>query len=87
MQILPERRSLHAYLEKTAELAFQGECAAQKRLSVAEAEIDRRNWEQRNADIAVYETNRQLESQRLELYQENQWADQAQRENMCICRI
>ena len=43
-----------------------------------------RNWEQRNADIAPYETNRQLESQRLELYQANQWADQAQREQICL---
>ena len=29
---------------------------------------------------ALYETNRELESQSLELYQANQWADQAQRE-------
>ena len=41
--------------------------------------MDRRNWEIRNADIALYETVRQLESQRLELYQANQRADQAQR--------
>ena len=59
---------------------FKGECAAQKRLSEAEAEMVRRNWEQRNADIALYETNREVESQRLELYQATQWADQAQRE-------
>ena len=26
----------------------------------AEAEKDFRNWEQRNADIALYETNREL---------------------------
>ena len=32
-----------------------------------------RNWEQRNLDIARNETNRELESQRLELYQANQW--------------
>ena len=42
--------------------------------------MDRRNWERRIADIALCETNRKLESQRLELYQANQWADQAQRE-------
>ena len=30
--------------------------------------------------FALYETNRELESQRLELYQATQWADQAQRE-------
>ena len=35
VQILPERRNLHAYLEKTAKLAFRGECAAQKRMNCA----------------------------------------------------
>ena len=29
--------------------------------------------EQRNTDIALHETSRELESQRLELYQANQW--------------
>ena len=38
-----------------------------------------RNWEQRDSDIALHETNRELESQRLELYQADQWADQAQK--------
>ena len=80
MQTLSERRNLFAYLEQKAELAVQGECAAQRRLCETEAEMDIINWEQRNADITLYETNRELKSQRLELYQENQWADQAQRE-------
>ena len=82
VQTLSERRNLHAHLEQKAELAVQGECAAQRRLSEAEAEMNIRNWEQRNSDVAVYETNRELESQRLEPYQANQWADQAQREKI-----
>ena len=41
--------------------------------------MDISNWEHRKSDI---ETNRELESQRLELYQANQWADQAQREKI-----
>ena len=41
--------------------------------------MDRRNWEQRNTDITLYETNQELESQRLGLYQATQWADQTQR--------
>ena len=81
-QTLSERRNLHLSLERKAEFAVQGECAAQKRSSEAEAEMDIRNWEQRNADIAGYETNRELESQRLEVYQANQRADQAQREKI-----
>ena len=52
-QILSEKRNLHAYLVQKAEVGFQGECAAQKRFSEAEAEMDRRNWERRNADIAL----------------------------------
>ena len=66
VQTLSKSRNLHVYLEQKAELAVEGECAAQKK-SEAEAEMDVRNWEQRNCDIARYETNRELESQRLEL--------------------
>ena len=80
-QTLSERRNLHAHLEQKVELAVPGECAAQKRLSGAEAEMDMRNWEPRNADIALHETNRELESQRLE-HQASQWAIQAQREKI-----
>ena len=68
-QTLSERRTLHVYIEQKAELAVQRECAAQKRLSEAESEMDRRNWERRNADIALYETNQELESLILELHQ------------------
>ena len=85
VQTLSERRNLHVYLEQKAEFPVQGECAAQRRLSEAEADMNIRNWEQRNSDIALYETNRELESQRFELYQANQWADQAQREEDNLC--
>ena len=39
LQSLSERKNLHVYLEQKAELAVQGECQAQKRLSEAEAQI------------------------------------------------
>ena len=52
-KILPDQRSLHEYLEKEAERAYQGEFAAQKRLSEAQAEMDRRKVERRNADIRM----------------------------------
>ena len=84
VQTLSERRNLHVYLEQKAELAVRGEYAAQKRSSEAEADMDMRNWEQRNADIALCETNRKLESQRLELYEAKQWAAQAHREEMSL---
>ena len=69
---MSERRNLHEYLENEVERAFRRKCVAQKRLSEAEVEMDRRSWERRNSDIALYETSQQLESQRLELDQANQ---------------
>ena len=47
--------------------------------------MDRRDWERRNADIALYETGRQLESHWMELYQANQLSDQAQKEKSWLC--
>ena len=84
-QTLSETRNLHVYLEQKTELAVQGECTAQRRSSEAEADVDIRNWEQRDSDITLDETNRKLEPQRLELYQANQWVDEAQRENINLC--
>ena len=66
VQTLSERQNLHVYTEQKAEMAVGGECAAQRRLSEADAETDISNREQRNADIAIHETNRETESQRLE---------------------
>ena len=59
---------------------FQGEFAAQTRLSDAQADLDRREWDRRNADIVLYESGMQLQSQRMELHQANQLSDQTQRE-------
>ena len=42
--------------------------------------MDIRTWEQRHDDIALCEINQEFESQRLEFYQANRWADQAPRE-------
>ena len=42
-QTLSERQNLHVYLEHRAELAFRGECAAQRRLFEAEADMEFRN--------------------------------------------
>ena len=43
--------------------------------------MDRKSWERRNFVFAFSETNREVESQRLELHHAKQWADHAQREN------
>ena len=82
VRTLSERKDLHVYIEQKADLAVQQECAALRRLSDAEADMETRKWEKTSSDLALYETNRELESRRLELYQAHQWADQAQRERI-----
>ena len=47
--------------------------------------MDTRNGEQKEADIALYETNRELESQRLELYLGSQWAHPAEIVKINLC--
>ena len=74
VQILSERRNLHAHLERKLNWLFRKRRAGQTRSTEAEAEMDVRNWEQRNADCALYEANRDLESQRSGLYQATQRA-------------
>ena len=76
-----KRKTFTNTLKNEAERSLQGECTGQKRPSEAEVEMDRKSWEKRNSDIALYETNQQLESQSLELHQVNQWADQARGAN------
>ena len=86
LQTLSERRNLHVYLEQKAEWAVQGECQAQKKTIWGwSTNLTKRNWEQRCSDTALYETDRELASQRLELCEANQWADQAQREKINLC--
>ena len=53
----------------------EGESAALRRLPEAEAEMNIRNWEHRISDIALFETNRELESQWFQLLQAGRWAD------------
>ena len=58
---------------------------AQTKLSEALSELDRREWERRNADIALYDTGMQFQCQRMELNQAAQLSDQAQREKSWSC--
>ena len=85
MRTSSDRQNLHNYLERKAESAVRGENAAQKRLFEAEADMEIRRWKQTGSEIALCETHRELESQRLQLQQANQWADHAQREKNSLC--
>ena len=50
---------------------------AQRKFYEAEAEVEARNWEKSNSDIAFQEINQEFESQRFQLHQASRWADQA----------
>ena len=84
-ELLSEKKDLHVYFEQKADLVVRQECTAQRRLSEAEADMETRRWEKRSSDMALHENNREIESQRLELYQAYQWDDQAQRETISLC--
>ena len=82
---MSEQRDTHEFLEKKADHAFQIKCAAQTRLSEAQSELDRREWRMQNADVALDETNMQIQSQRIERYQANHSTDQNRREKSSLC--
>ena len=55
------------------------------RLFFAEAEVEARNREKRNSEIAFQKINQDFEPQRFQLQQANQWADQGQRDKtVCV---
>ena len=72
---LKDRENLHNFLERKAEFDVRGE---------AEADLEVKHWENRNSDIALYEIDQEFESQRLQLHQANQWADQAERDEKSL---
>ena len=80
-----DRRNLHNIHERKAEMAVRGEKLAQQRLFEADADVEVKHWERRNSDIALSEINQEFESQRSQPQQANQWADQAQRQNIRLC--
>ena len=79
-----DRENLHEIHERKAEMAVPGERMAQQRLYEAEAEVEARNWEKRNSDIAFQEINQEFECQRFQLQQANRLADQAQRDKISL---
>ena len=57
-RFLSERQNLHNYFQREAQRALQGECVAQRRLSEAEVEMDRKNGRgEILANEAVMQTN------------------------------
>ena len=83
-QSMRDRENLQKILERKAESSIQGENEAQKKLSEIEADVDIRRWEQRSSEIALHESYRELETQRLQVLQANIW-DNAQSERISLC--
>ena len=84
VQTLKDRQIIHKILERKAAIAVRGERMAQQRLYEAEAEVEARNWEKRNSDIAFQEINQEFEYRRNQLQQASRWADQAQRDKISL---
>ena len=74
--------NIREYLEKKAEIAIQGDSAARRRLSDAEAHLQSREWEQIESEFATI-SNLHLRGGKL--LQASQWTDQAQRERINSC--
>ena len=58
---------LREHLERRARQAILGENSAQRKLYSTEYDMEINNLERRNSEFALYESQRELESQRLQL--------------------
>ena len=80
-----DERVLRGHLERRAQQAVLGKNSAQRKLFLTEYDLEIQNLERRNSEYALIESQRELESQRRQLLEANQWADQAQRETVLLC--
>ena len=78
-EIYSDERDLGEDLERRAQQAVRGEHSAQRII------LDCQNLAPRNSDYVLIESRRELESQRRQLLEANQWPDQAQRERIHLC--
>ena len=83
--IYSDERDLREQLERRDQQAILGENSAQRKLYLTEYDLEIQNLERRNSEYALIESRRELESQRRQLLEANQWADQAQRERIHLC--
>ena len=81
-----DERDLREHFERRAQQAIHGENSVQRKLYSTELNTEIKNLERRNSEYALFESQRELESQRRQLPMANQWADQAQREKIQLCR-
>ena len=72
-----DERDLREDLERRAQQDVLG--------NSTEYNMEIHNLEPRNSEYALFESQRELQSQRRQLLEANQWADQAQRQRMHLC--
>ena len=80
-----DERDLREHLERRAQQAILGENSVQRKLDSTEKNMEIQHMERRNSEYGLIESQRELESQKLQLSDANQWADQAQRERLHFC--
>ena len=73
-----DRENLQKNLERKVDVAVRGDRDSAKIVSSW-------NWEKQRQDFAFQEINEEFESQRFQLHQASQWADQAQRDKISLC--
>ena len=78
-------RDLREHLERRAQQAVIGENSIQRKLYLNEYKMEIQNLKRRNSEHALFDSQRELESQRRQLEKAHQWADQAQRERIHLC--
>ena len=84
-EFFSDERDLREHLERRAQKAILGENSVQRKLYSTEYDMEIQNLERRNSEYALFESQRELESQRLQSLQDIQWTDQAQRERIHLC--
>ena len=73
------------HLQRRAQQAIIGENSIQRNFYLNEYKMELQKLERRNSEYALFESQRELESQRRQLLKTNEWADQAQRERIHLC--
>ena len=82
---LRNRHNFHEFLERQAHTAIQGELDSQRKLAEAETDMEVTEWERRNSDVALHESQRELESQLSQFASKRQHQQQAMFFSSRVC--
>ena len=80
-----DERDLGEHLQRRAQQAVHGKTSAQRKLHLTQYDMEIQILERRNSEYALFESQRELESQRQQLLEASEWAEQAQREKIHLC--